>query len=324
MKGTNITADDTTDAAIKLTYLLRDSKGAQITVRNRGTGPTRELYVAEDSGSGLYIGRILGDKTTMLVSEKYPATISRSGERTLEFRAEGDALVATVNGAFTVTAHDTTLTKGPSSFVIMKGLLLQKVEIASNGVPGIGIPKGGTVPAASPSPATAWTDWLGPKLADTKNFQGGGWIREQGGLSTDRELAGTSISGLKIEDGAVRMKYLLRDSGGMQITTRERGMGGPSRELYVAHDTGDSLYIALMSPGGKIQQLANQSYPPEISREGEHTLEFRCVGSTMTATLNGILTVTVEDAALGDGAWAIGLKRGVLVKGVELEVLQGR
>lgn len=129
MKGTNITADDTTDAAIKLTYLLRDSKGAQIGVRNRGTGPTRELYVVEDSGSGLYIGRVLGDQTTMLVSEKYPATISRTGERTLEFRAEGDALVATVNGAFTVTAHDTTLTKGPSSFVIMKGLLLKKVEV---------------------------------------------------------------------------------------------------------------------------------------------------------------------------------------------------
>ncbi len=129
MKGTNITADDTTDAAIRLTYLLRDSKGAQITVRNRGTGPTRELYVVEDSGSGMYIGRILGDKTTMLVSENYPATISRSGERTLEFRAEGDALVATVNGTFTVTAHDTTLTKGPSSFVIMKGLLLKKVEV---------------------------------------------------------------------------------------------------------------------------------------------------------------------------------------------------
>jgi hypothetical protein len=129
MKGTNITADDTTDGAIKLTYLLRDSKGAQITVRNRGTGPTRELYVVEDSGSGMYIGRVFGDKTTMLVSEKYPANISRSGERTLEFRAEGAALVATVNGTFSVTTHDTTLTKGPSSFVIMKGLLLEKVEV---------------------------------------------------------------------------------------------------------------------------------------------------------------------------------------------------
>jgi serine/threonine protein kinase len=315
MKGTNITADDTMDGAIKLTYLLRDSKGVQITVRSRGIGDTRELYVVEDSGSGIYIGRILGNKTTMLVSEKYPATISPTGERTLEFRAEGASLVATVNGTFTVSAHDTTLTKGPSSFVIMKGLLLKKVEIASNGVPGIGITKGGTVPAAPPSPATTWTDWLAPKLA-SGGFVDDGWAREAGGVTTDQPIKGIGIIRDEVKDGAVRLTGLVR-GGGMQITAREQKTTA-GRELYVAHDTGISLYIGCMMRDNTVVNLIEEKYPAGITRDGEHTLEFRCVGSTLTATLNGTFTITTEDSTLTKGTWAIVLKRGALMKKVEI------
>jgi len=315
MKGTNITANDTMDGAIKLTYLLRDSKGAQIGLRNRGTGPTRELYVVEDSGSGIYIGRVLGDKTTKLVSEKYPATISPTGERTLEFRAEGASLVATVNGTFTVSAHDTTLTKGPSSFVIMKGLLLKKVEIASNGVPGIGITKGGTVPAAPPSPATTWTDWLAPKLA-SGGFVDDGWAREAGGVTTDQPIKGIGIIRDEVKDGAVRLTGLVQ-GGGMQITARERNTTAV-RELYVAGDTGDGLYIGRMIRYDKVVTLVRKEYPPGITRDGEHTLEFRCVGSTLTATLNGTFTITTEDSTLPQGAWTVVLRRGAVMKKVEI------
>lgn len=168
----------------------------------------------------------------------------------------------------------------------------------------------------------AWTDWLGPKLADPKNFIDKGWLREEGGLSTERALSGTTISPLRIADGAVRVRYLIRDSNGVQITVRDCGMGGQERRLYVAHDTGVSVYIGRMDIGGKVRALANKPYPAEIDRDAERTLEFRCVGTSLTVSLNGVPIVAADDATLQEGPCAIVLNRGVLVKGVEFAVLK--
>ena len=131
-KGVGLMEDHALEGPVRLTYLLRDSKGAKIIFRNL---LSRDMYIAEDSGIELNIYRVDegGGKKTMLASEKTPATLSRTGERTLEFRVEGEALKATVNGTLNLSARDATLTTGPGSFVgvdIKKGLLLKKVEIA--------------------------------------------------------------------------------------------------------------------------------------------------------------------------------------------------
>jgi hypothetical protein len=130
--GTDLAADNVviTEGTIRLTYLLRDSKGAQIVFRNRAT---QEMYMADDSGSELSIRHVLGNKTTILTKENYPATLSHTGERTLEFRVKEDAMKATVNGTFSLSAQDAKLATDPGSFgafLIRKGLLLKKVEVA--------------------------------------------------------------------------------------------------------------------------------------------------------------------------------------------------
>ena len=70
-----------------------------------------------------------------------------------------------------------------------------------------------------------------------------------------------------------------------------------------------------------VVNLVEEKYPAGITPGGEHALEFRCVGSTLTATLNGNFTITTQDSALTQGPWAVVLKRGALMKKVEVQVL---
>ncbi|MBK8092154.1 MAG: hypothetical protein IPK32_09290 [Verrucomicrobiaceae bacterium] len=118
---------------VRMTYLLRESEGTQFVF---SIDPlTYESYRAEDKGSELRLFRCGKDgaNQTMLASEKIPAAISRTAERTLEFRVDGNVLRATVNGTFSLSAQDTTLATVSGSFYsiyINKGLLLKKVEIA--------------------------------------------------------------------------------------------------------------------------------------------------------------------------------------------------
>lgn len=179
-----------------------------------------------------------------------------------------------------------------------------------------------TNPSASidaPSASIVWSDWLTPKLADPNAFVGEDWKREPGGLTTGRVLARTFVVPEPVADLAVRARYELRDSNGIQITLHERGSGG-QRELYVAHDNGSSLYLGRMLPSEteiRVEKLGERRLPDGLAREGERVLEFRCEGSLLTATLNDSVTVTATDAAIPEGAVGIVLSRGARLRGVE-------
>ena len=132
ISGIGILPDTTRNGALRLTYLLRDSKGMTINARDRNTDKTdatRELYVAEDNGSRMSIviyrgGRIV--KT--LVSQPIPADIPKDAPRTLEFQVVGDTLTAILNGSFIVTAKDSSIPAGNFALVALKGVLIQNVE----------------------------------------------------------------------------------------------------------------------------------------------------------------------------------------------------
>jgi serine/threonine protein kinase/formylglycine-generating enzyme required for sulfatase activity len=125
--------DTVVKGPVRMTYLLRESEWTQLVFRINPL--TNETYRAEDTGSELRLFRAGegGANQTMLASEKFPDAISRTAERTLEFRVDGNVLRATVNGTFSLSAQDATLATESGSFwsiTFKKGLLLKKVEIA--------------------------------------------------------------------------------------------------------------------------------------------------------------------------------------------------
>ena len=176
-------------------------------------------------------------------------------------------------------------------------------------------------PAATAGDSTPWTDWLGPRLADPNQFQSGGWIREDGGVTTDQPLKGTHTFPDRIRDGAVRVTFEIRDSEGVILDARQT-VEGPGHHRYAAQYTGKNLYIAHSPPDAtQTVRLVNQPIPEEIRSRPEHTLEFRFVGEELTAVLDGEIRISTRHSRLQEGLGAIVLTKGVLVKKLEIQAL---
>jgi hypothetical protein len=249
-----------------------------------------------------------------------PVPVDGQTSHEFEFRAIEENLTLRQDGIVVATATDARLKEGGIAVQIGEGGVLSSIEYAildglSDGTqPGMINEK----PAAKTAPEVAWTDWLGPRLA-MGEFKSDGYARDGDGVTTNLLMKGTNIIPDGVKDGAARVTGLLRGAG-IQITARDRKTGS-ARELYVAEDTGDSFYIGRMMPDHTVVNLVEKKYPTGITRDGEHTLEFRCVGSTLTATLNGTFTITTEDSTLTQGPWAVVLKRGAVMNKVEVQVL---
>jgi hypothetical protein len=300
-----------------MTYLLRESEWTQVVF---SIDPlTNETYRAEDKGSELRLFRSGKDgaNQTMLASEKIPAAISRTAERTLEFAVDGNVLRATVNGTFSLSAQDATLATVSGSFhaiAFKKGLLLKKVEIAADGAQGIGTSTGG---AAGSSPAAStipWTDWLTPRLASGA-FADGQWKREPEGFTTNQSLAGYEILPAGTRDGAVRITFASRESEGVIISARETQVG-TGWHPYKAQYTGTSLYIAHNST-----RLISEPMPKELRDRPEHTLEFRFEGEDLIAILDDTQRISTQHSQLTEGTCSLVLTKGVLVKKIEVQKL---
>jgi hypothetical protein len=70
------------------------------------------------------------DKTVeKLAVQKFPPDLSRTAERTLEFRCAGNQLTAVLNGTVTLSATDNSFSSGTSAVVLRKGALVEKVEV---------------------------------------------------------------------------------------------------------------------------------------------------------------------------------------------------
>lgn len=129
ISGVAILSNNTRNGALRVTYLLRDSKGIVLNARDRTTGGTRELYVAQDNGKDLSIARVRdGSKYHFLAEQAVPENIAKDAPRTLEFRVIGDTLTASFNNSVIATVKDATVPDGNFALVALKGVLIQKVE----------------------------------------------------------------------------------------------------------------------------------------------------------------------------------------------------
>lgn len=166
-----------------------------------------------------------------------------------------------------------------------------------------------------------WTDWLGPKLKQGKflsHFDGRqGWQQEGEAITTVNTISGQEVIRGKTRDGAVRLTYLRRDSKGVQINACDRTTNG-KRDLYVAEDHGTQISITMIR-AGMPKVLVKEPIPASIPRDAQRTLEFRIVGDTLTATLNGSVVATVKEASLTEGNFALVALKGVLIQKVEYQ-----
>lgn len=164
-----------------------------------------------------------------------------------------------------------------------------------------------------------WTDWLGPKL-QRNEIVGNGWIREGEAFTTEREVSGIAVIPNDTRNGAVRLTYQLRDSKGIVINARDRKTDNTdaTRELYVVQDHGTQLTIRL-GRAGVDKVLTRQEIPASIPQDAPRTLEFRVIGDTLTATLNGSVVATAKDSTVPAGNFALVALKGVLIQKVKYQ-----
>jgi len=130
INGIRLLPPGTKDAAVRVTYVLRDSQGLMLNARERMEGKVRLAYSALDKVTKLHLDRLKPDgRNAALQHVILPEEVDREAERTLELRLVGNQLTATLNGAFVGTATDDTLSEGEWTLVFMKGVLVKKVEV---------------------------------------------------------------------------------------------------------------------------------------------------------------------------------------------------
>jgi len=172
------------------------------------------------------------------------------------------------------------------------------------------------------SSAVPWTDWLGPRL-QRNEIGGNGWIREGEAFTTERAISGIAVLPDMSRNGAIRLTYLLRDGRGIAINARDRKADNTesTRELYVLEDLGQHLRIGLARAGEPEKDLVTYVIPDNTPREMPRTLEFRVVGDTLTAILNGSAVATTRDSTIPFGNFAPVAFKGVLIQKVEYQDL---
>lgn len=175
------------------------------------------------------------------------------------------------------------------------------------------------------APSPPWTDWLGPKLNKgdfAAQFDAREWVREGDAISTQGVISGIAVLPQGTRNGAIRLTYLLRDSKGIEIDARDGNTNGV-RELYKAQDDGTQLSIIRFRKGSPYDYLAKQMVPASVPKDLPRTLEFRVVGDTLTATLNGSVVATANDATntVSNGTFALVALKGVLIQKVEYQKL---
>ena len=133
--GEQILPVGTFDAAARVTYVVGDSKGVKLNLRDQGREELRAYYVAEDDGHGhLNLeSEMPGHVHQVLARKPLPEDWSRSTARTLEFRVKGDLLTASLSSSdhrsVTVSVHQARLEWGAGSLVLTRDVLVKKVEV---------------------------------------------------------------------------------------------------------------------------------------------------------------------------------------------------
>lgn len=274
------------------------------------------IYV-QSAPSGVRINRWMKGvvaPVSLLVAKDIPFSYSKGDPHDLTVTVQGSTISAWLDGQFMGKVDDTIFAEGTGAVALVSYGKVQKVEVAE-------------LRTSKTRAETSWTDWLTPKLA-AGSFGPPDWTVEKDGLTTDKPIYGRTLMTNDTHDAAVRLTYDLRSSAGIQVTMRERKGTPNGREMYFADDTGDTLYMSRMLPDGTIKGLSNQKYgTASAPRTGTHTLELRCMGDTLTATVTGAtadpIVVTATDATLTSGSIGMVLKKGVLLKKVEIAELNG-
>lgn len=289
--GREVLPPGTRDGAVRATYLLGNSKGIQLSARAVLINGEREsVYFIEDTGSRLQILLVTSKSNLkVLAKQDIPANISKTAERTLEFRVEGQTLTAILNDSVVLKVDDSAQTEGLFAVAATKGLLIRKVET-------LALDK--SLPKTSSTP-----DWRplfnGKDLTGWKSQGGNGWFVKKGiltGKASQGKEPGWLMSEQEFTNYELELEYKLSTGSNSGIFPRAFPTGNISGKDFVEVQLLDDQSPEFASlPGsnrtGGIFGKVAPNPTPVVPADQWHRVRFKLHEKTMELSINDVVVI---------------------------------
>jgi serine/threonine protein kinase len=289
--GREVLPPGTRDGAVRATYLLGNSKGIQLSARAVLINGVREsVYFIEDTGSKLQILLVTSKSNLkVLAKQNIPANISKTAERTLEFRVEGQTLTAILNDSVVLKVDDSAQTEGLFAVAATKGLLIRKVET-------LALDK--SLPKTSNAP-----DWRplfnGKDLTGWKSQGGNGWFVKRGiltGKASQGKEPGWLMSEQEFTNYELELEYKLSTGSNSGIFPRAFPTGNISGKDFVEVQLLDdqSPEFASLPRSNRTGGIFGKVAPnptPVVPADQWHRVRFKLQEKTIELSINDVVVI---------------------------------
>jgi serine/threonine protein kinase len=287
--GEEVLPRETRNGAIRATYLLRSSRGIQLSARTRNSQVAREFnYFAEDNGDKIQIATMANEKEYNLLGElDVPKSIPKDAPRTLEFRVVGDVLTLTLNNSLVLTVRDKTQADGLFAVAALKGLLIQKVEVQR--LDNLSSDQGN---------GNAWIPLFnGKDLNGWKVIGVAGWTVENGvlvGKTAEANTKGWLMSEAEFSDYELELEYKLSSGSNSGLFPRAFPTGNVSGKDFVEIqllDDNDPSFVPF-PPDKKTGSIFARFAPvttPVVPPNQWHRVKMALRGQNLSLTINDVV-----------------------------------
>lgn len=294
------------DGAIRARIRFQDgSRSVGLVARSTSTGEGYKLNVLDRTSVSLNVIGPAGQRLETLGRHTFPKPLATGDSVTLELRVKGDQLTGLLNGTAVIEARDTRYPDAGTWGIVADDGWFETAEFqplatmaAVGQAPrlptGNAAPPAGGAPALQPAAPEPWQDLLAV----------GGWPApfsiENGVLTRPAKTMAQRKWEGSVRDCAWRVTR--RWDGGwydLQLGLRSRGNTGVRLE-FLDLPQPDVLLVRITS---NKQKLAEGKTTRRYKKGDIITIEFRAVGTRITASIDGELLATAEDQTTTSGAY---------------------
>ena len=253
-------------------------------------GVRESVYFIEDTGSRLQILLVTSKSNLkVLAQQDIPANISKTAERTLEFRVEGQTLTAILNDSVVLKVDDSTRPEGLFAVAATQGLLIRKVETLS-------------LDKSLPKPSNA-SDWRplfnGKDLTGWKSQGGNGWFVKKAvltGKASQGKEPGWLMSEQEFTNYELELEYKLSSGSNSGIFPRAFPTGNISGKDFVEVQLLDDQSPEFASlPGsnrtGGIFGKVAPNPTPVVPADQWHRVRLKLQEQTMELSINDVVVI---------------------------------
>ncbi|MEQ1859259.1 MAG: serine/threonine-protein kinase, partial [Chthoniobacteraceae bacterium] len=296
------------DIAVRATAL--GVKGASFWLGLRNNGDTNYLAALVAPGQRTKLYSEVSGKVTVLQEVPLPADFATTDRHTLELRAQGDLITVLRDGQQVAQVRDSSVTQNGRIYIAgAKGTLIEKFEYCELTAQ----PPSPTPTASATASTVKWHDMLA-EWRERGHFVAPFWKDDGSRVEALLTMGGGIPAPARVvaPDQALRITCTAPTKGALKVMLR----ASPNAVYeFVISPSGECYLDANVAGGGRLRQWpAPAGFDPKVP----HNWEFRAVGETLSAHVEGKLIGSATDGRIKEGVPKLfGIDQGTVITAVE-------